>query len=161
MDMVTHGPYTAVVDYAHTPDSLEAAYRAMRELMEGKNGKLIAVLGGAGGGRDTWKRYEMGKIAAHYCDEVIITNEDPYDEDPMEIINEVASGIATMPYPKPEVIKVLDRREALERAVSMMQPGDMLITTGKGSEAWIHGARGKKIAWNEKEIVKSLLELKM
>jgi len=149
-----------IIDYAHTPDSLEAAYRAAREQLPDPSSRLICVLGAAGGGRDRWKRPEMGKIATHYCDEIILTDEDPYDEDPRAIVGEVAAGIAQMPYPKPEVTNILDRREALARAVDIMGEGDIVIATGKGSEEWIHLAGKKKMPWNEKAIVQELLVAK-
>jgi UDP-N-acetylmuramoyl-L-alanyl-D-glutamate--2,6-diaminopimelate ligase len=115
------------------------------------------VLGAAGGGRDRWKRPEFGRIAAHYCDEIILTNEDPYEEDPQKIIDEVAGGIAQVPHPRPEYAESLDRREALARAVDQMTEGDIVIATGKGSEDWIHVAHGRKVSWNEKAVVQELL----
>jgi UDP-N-acetylmuramoyl-L-alanyl-D-glutamate--2,6-diaminopimelate ligase len=166
MEFVRAGAYTAVVDYAHTPDSLEAAYRALKmENGEWRMGdgeektepRLICLLGGAGGGRDKWKRPEMGKIAAHYCDVIILTDEDPYDEDPDAILNEVEAGIKEVPYPRPLVLRILDRREAVQKAVELAQPGDIVIGTGKGSEDWIHRARGKKIPWNEKRAFEDAL----
>lgn len=165
MEFVTVRHYLGIVDYAHTPDSLEAAYQAARSLFaedasgEAK-GKLVCVLGAAGGGRDTWKRPEMGKIAAHYCDEIVLTDEDPYDEDPKKIIGEIAAGVAAMPYPRPEPIIIPDRKEALAKAVELLGDNDILIATGKGSEESIHVARGKKIPWNEKEMVQELLQMK-
>ena len=160
MEFVMTGPYTAIVDYAHTPDSLEAAYRSAREQLPTSGSRLICVLGAAGGGRDKWKRPEFGKIAAHYCDELILTDEDPYDENPAEILEEIASGVAAMPYPKPEPEKILDRREALAHAIDLMRENDIVIATGKGSENFIHAARGKKIPWNEKATVQELLTAK-
>lgn len=174
MEFVTEGPYTAIVDYAHTPDSLEAAYQAARDQLdsapalaahlssfdEHPSPRLICVLGAAGGGRDTWKRPEFGKIAAHYCDEIIVTNEDPYDEDPRAIMSDVSAGIAQVPHPRPEYSEVSDRRDALAQAIDMMSEGDIVITTGKGSEDWIHVAHGKKISWNEKAVVQELLTKK-
>jgi len=164
MEFVTEGPYTTIVDYAHTPDSLEAAYQAAREqLIAGDEetntpgGQLICVLGAAGGGRDTWKRSEFGKIAAHYCDEIILTDEDSYDEKPQAIIDAIATGVASVPHPRPEFSVILDRREALAHAIDGMEEGDIVIATGKGSEDWIHLAHGKKMAWNEKAIVQELL----
>jgi UDP-N-acetylmuramoyl-L-alanyl-D-glutamate--2,6-diaminopimelate ligase len=157
MEFVFGGPYFGIVDYAHTPDSLLAAYSAARSLLANDDAKLICVLGGAGGGRDTWKRPEMGKIAAHYCDEIILTDEDPYDEDPNAIIDQVAAGIADTPYPKPTPVRIVDRHEALQHAVGMMREGDIVIATGKGSEDWIHRARGRKDPWNEKEIMQAIL----
>jgi UDP-N-acetylmuramoyl-L-alanyl-D-glutamate--2,6-diaminopimelate ligase len=162
MEFVVDGPYTAIVDYAHTPDSLVAAYEAARKQLEPESemapaARLICVLGTAGGGRDRWKRPEFGKIAAHYCDEVILTNEDPYDESPQAIVDEVAAGAAQVPYPKPRVEKILDRREALAHAIDLMDEGDIVIATGKGSEDWIHVAGGRKLAWSEKTTVQELL----
>jgi UDP-N-acetylmuramoyl-L-alanyl-D-glutamate--2,6-diaminopimelate ligase len=166
MEFVRVGAYTAVVDYAHTPDSLEAAYAALRAQMgqgtgdKGQGGdepRLICLLGAAGGGRDKWKRPEMGQIAAHYCDTIILTDEDPYDEDPGEILNEVEAGIRKVPHPRPEVLRILDRREAVRKAIGLARPGDIVIGTGKGSEDWIHLARGKKIPWNEKRAFEDAL----
>jgi UDP-N-acetylmuramoyl-L-alanyl-D-glutamate--2,6-diaminopimelate ligase len=165
MEFVVDGPYTAIVDYAHTPDSLVAAYEAARKQLEPETelapaARLICVLGAAGGGRDRWKRPEFGKIAAHYCDEIILTNEDPYDESPAAIIDEVAAGAGQVPYPKPVVQKIVDRREALARAIDLMDEGDVVIATGKGSEDWIHTAGGQKIPWSEKATVQELLAAK-
>ena len=171
MEFMTEGSYTAIVDYAHTPDSLEAAYRAARgqletteslaahlgSFSENPSNRLICVLGAAGGGRDRWKRPEFGKVAAHYCDEIVLTDEDPYDEDPRAIIAEIEAGIAQVPHPRPPVTTILDRREALAHAINAMAEGDIVIATGKGSEDWIHRARGRKEAWNEKALVESLL----
>jgi len=162
MEFVTEGPFTAIVDYAHTPESLEAAYLAARDqLIEGDEntpgGRLICILGAAGGGRDKWKRPEFGKIAAHYCDEIFLTDEDPYDEQPETIIDEVAAGIAQVPHPRPPVSKVLDRRDAIARAIDGMDEGDIVIATGKGSEDWIHLAHGRKTVWNEKAVMQELL----
>jgi UDP-N-acetylmuramoyl-L-alanyl-D-glutamate--2,6-diaminopimelate ligase len=160
MEFVTARHYLGIVDYAHTPDSLEAAYQAARSLFQNDDGKLVCVLGAAGGGRDKWKRPEFGKMAAHYCDEVILTDEDPYDEDPEKIIGEIAGGIAQMPYPRPNPLIIQDRKEALAKAVDLLNDNDILIATGKGSEESIHIAGGKKIAWNEKEILQELLQRK-
>jgi UDP-N-acetylmuramoyl-L-alanyl-D-glutamate--2,6-diaminopimelate ligase len=168
MEFVRVDGYTAVADYAHTPDSLEAAYKALsRESgVRSQEGRLICLLGSVGAtgdkrtGRDTWKRPEMGKIAAHYCDLVILTNEDPYNEDPAKVLEEIEAGIKQVPYPRPEVLKILDRREAIQKAVDMMQEGDIVIGTGKGSEEWMHLAKGKKIPWNEREEFEKALTAK-
>ena len=103
----------------------------------------------------------MGKIAAHYCDEIILTNEDPYNEDPMKILDDIEAGIKAVPYPRPEVLKILDRREAILKAVDMMQEGDIVIGTGKGSEEWMHVANGKKIPWSEREELEKALKEKI
>ncbi|GAI54658.1 unnamed protein product, partial [marine sediment metagenome] len=109
------------------------------------------VLGACGGGRDKWKRPVLGKIAAEYCQEAIITNEDPYDEEPMEIIEQVAEGA------QGKARKILDRKEAIKKALELANPGDIVIITGKGSEPWMCVSRGKKIPWDDRQVVKDLI----
>lgn len=153
METVFEKPFRAIVDYAHTPDSLAEVYKwAALPIKSGtkKEGRLICVLGSAGGGRDKWKRPKMGEAAAKYCDEIIVTNEDPYDENPMDIINEVSKGAEEA---GKNPIKILDRQEAIDKAISSAGDGDVVIMTGKGSEPYIHLAGGKKMAWSEKDAV--------
>ena len=138
--------FTVVVDYAHTADSLRKLYEAFK----GKS--LIGVLGGTGGGRDVWKRKEMGNIADDYCKEIILTNEDPYDEDPMQIINDVRSGLTNH---KPLVI--LDRREAIRQALKIAKPNNVVLITGKGTDPYIMGPNNSKQPWSDAEIVKEEL----
>jgi len=138
--------FTVVVDYAHTTDSLRKLYEAFK----GKS--LIGVLGGTGGGRDVWKRKEMGKIADDYCKEIILTNEDPYDEDPMQIINDVRSGLTNH---KPLVI--LDRREAIRQALKIAKPNNVVLITGKGTDPYIMGPNNSKQPWSDAEVVKEEL----
>lgn len=157
MDVVQQDPFRAIVDYAHTPDSLEAVYRTLKP----KRGKLICVLGSAGGGRDKWKRPELGRIAGHYCDAIIVTDEDPYDEDPRVVMKEIENGIRDNPRFRAElsglVWNIVDRKEAITTAIGIAQEGDTVVVTGKGSEAWIHGARGKKISWSDRDTVREAL----
>jgi UDP-N-acetylmuramoyl-L-alanyl-D-glutamate--2,6-diaminopimelate ligase len=131
-------PFTAVIDYAHTPDSLRAIYAAY------PNRRRICVLGSTGGGRDTWKRPVMGSIADEMCETVILTNEDPYNEDPQSIVSMIASGMKTK---QPEII--MDRREAIRRALSLAQPNDAVIITGKGTDPTIQGPRGTSVPWSD------------
>jgi len=138
--------FLAVVDYAHTPDSLRALYSAY------PSRRKICVLGNTGGGRDTWKRPEMGKIAEEYCDEVILTDEDPYDEDPHAIVEAMAEGMQK----KPRI--VMDRREAIKTALSLAQPGDAVLITGKGTDPYIMGAQGLRTPWSDARVVKDELE---
>lgn len=138
--------FTVIVDYAHTPDSLRAIYEAF----EGK--KKICVLGNTGGGRDKWKRPEMGGIADEFCHHVILTDEDPYDENPQTIVAEVAKGMRKQ---KPEII--MDRRKAIARAVSLAQSGDAVLITGKGTDPFIMGAHGTKIPWSDAKVAKEEL----
>ncbi|MFH1401383.1 MAG: UDP-N-acetylmuramoyl-L-alanyl-D-glutamate--2,6-diaminopimelate ligase [Parcubacteria group bacterium] len=147
MEEVISFPFKVFVDYAFTPNALEKVYQTIRNDSLKTGGKLIAVLGACGGGRDKWKRPVLGEIAEKYCDKIIVTNEDPYDENPQEIINQVAEGA------EGKAVKILDRREAVKEALKSSQPGDAVIFTGKGVEPWIVMANGKKIPWNEKEII--------
>jgi len=112
---------------------------------------LICVLGSCGGGRDKWKRPVLGKIAKDYCKEVIITNEDPYDEDPMKIIEDVAKGA------NGKAQKILDRREAIKKAIKLASPYDTVIITGKGSEPWMCVKNGKKIPWDDCQVAREEL----
>ncbi|MBU6321163.1 MAG: UDP-N-acetylmuramyl-tripeptide synthetase [Patescibacteria group bacterium] len=137
--------FTAVVDYAHTPDSLEALYAAYPV-------RKVCVLGNTGGGRDTWKRPLMGKIADAACDLVILTNEDPYDEDPRAIVDAMAAGMVR----QPEI--VMDRREAIRRALAAARPGDAVLVTGKGTDPYIMGAAGAKELWSDAQVVRDELK---
>ena len=151
MEIMLEKPFKVVVDYAHTPDSLEQVYKTL------SNGsKLICVLGSCGGGRDKWKRPKMGEIAAKYCQEIILTNEDPYDEDPNQILSEIKSGILDTKYKVLNI--VLDRKEAIIKALKTAGEGDTVIITGKGSEPWMCIAHNKKIPWSDREIVKQKME---
>ncbi len=154
MDIVQKSPFFVVVDYAHTPDSLEAVYKSFEVSPE----KLIAVLGAAGGGRDKWKREAMGHLAAKYANRIILTNEDPYDESPEEILNNLEKGISEDLLNRPVVERILDRRLAIAKAISYAVPGDVVIITGKGSEPWMHLANGIKIPWSDKKIVEEAID---
>ncbi len=139
--------FDVVVDYAHTTDSLEKLYKVF------KKSKKICVLGGTGGGRDTWKRKEMGKIADTYCDEIILSDEDPYDENPDKIVADVREGIVNK---TPKII--MDRREAIREAMSKAQKGDVVLITGKGTDPYIMGPRGTKTPWDDARIAREELE---
>lgn len=155
LEFIQKAPFAVVIDYAHTPDSLEKVYQAL-ESLKIKDSKLIAVFGSAGGGRDIWKRPVMGQIAAKYCDRIILTNEDPFNEEPIEILHQIAEGIENSPFNK-KYKMILNRQEAIRAAVRMAKKDDIIIITGKGSEPYIRVARGKKIPWNEKDIVLKVL----
>lgn len=152
LEYIQRSPFAVVIDYAHTPDSLEKVYQNLSAGLSGRN-KMICVLGAAGGGRDKWKRPVMGRVASEYCEKVVLTTEDPYDESPEAIINEIATGFSRPESDKKEFLKIPDRREAIAKAVAFAKKGDVVIITGKGSEDWIHVARGKKIPWNERMVV--------
>ncbi len=139
--------FEVVVDYAHTTDSLEKLYQVFQ------NSRNICILGGTGGGRDSWKREKMGEIADKYCDEVILTDEDPYDEDPMKIVEDVAKGIV---HKKPKII--MDRRQAIAEAIKMARTGDHILITGKGTDPYIMGPKGTKTPWSDARVAKEELE---
>lgn len=138
--------FGVVVDYAHTPDSLKKLYQAFPDK------RKICVLGNTGGGRDAWKRSEMGRIADEYCDKIILTNEDPYDEDPATIIEAMARGVKRH---TPEII--MDRREAIRAALRAARAGDTVLITGKGTDPYIMGPRGAKVPWDDREVAREEL----
>jgi len=135
---------TAVVDYAHTPDSLEKLYKAFGD------SKKICVLGNTGGGRDTWKRPEMGRIAGEYCDHVILTDEDPYDENPELIVDAMRRGIEN----PQKVSVIMDRREAIRQALRIAPDKGVVLITGKGTDPYIMGPRNTKTPWSDAETVR-------
>ncbi|MCD6402431.1 UDP-N-acetylmuramoyl-L-alanyl-D-glutamate--2,6-diaminopimelate ligase [bacterium] len=149
MEKVISHPFKVIVDYAFTPNALRKVYETLQNSkLKTQNSKLICVLGSCGGGRDRWKRPVLGNLAAQYCDEVIVTNEDPYDEDPVEIIEQVAKGT------KGKARKILDRRRAIKEALKLAKPKDVVVITGKGCESSICVAGGKKIPWDDRRVVR-------
>lgn len=139
--------FEVVVDYAHTPDSLEAIYKTFSHANE-----RICILGNTGGGRDQWKRPVMAKLAEQYCDQIILTNEDPYDEDPLAILEQMREVIVDTPY---EI--VFDRRNAIFAAVEKAKKGDAVMITGKGTDAFIMGPNGTRIPWSDSGIAEEAL----
>jgi UDP-N-acetylmuramoyl-L-alanyl-D-glutamate--2,6-diaminopimelate ligase len=137
----------AVVDYAHTPDSLEKLYKAFDKE------RKVCVLGNTGGGRDTWKRPEMGRIASSYCEQVILTNEDPYDEDPRKIIDDMARGIED----ESKLRVIMDRREAIRSALRSAPDGGVVLITGKGTDPYIMGPHNTKQPWSDAKVVQQEL----
>ena len=148
MEKVDEGQdFTVIVDYAHTKDSLEKAYGAYPDK------RKICVLGATGGGRDKWKRKEMGAVADTHCAQIFLTNEDPYDEDPKHIVENVAEGIKNTKY---EII--MDRRKAIAAALRAAAPGDIVFITGKGTDPYIMEAQGKKTPWDDASVVREELQ---
>ncbi len=142
--------FKVLVDYAFIPKALEKVYQALNQM---GYKRLIAVTGAAGGGRDRWKRPLVGDVAAKYCVKVFVTNEDPYDEDPMKIIDEVIGS-------HKDFIKILDRREAIREALIAAKrgEGEVVVITGKGAEPWIMGPQGTKLAWDDREVAREELK---
>jgi len=153
MEEVISKPFKVFVDYAFTPSALEKVYQTIINNFRPK--KLICVLGAAGGGRDKWKRPILGELAGKYCDQIIITNEDPYDEDPLQILSQIKSGVIS--YKLPITNEILDRREAIKKSLKLAQPGDLVIITGKGCETSI-AEKGRKIPWDDRKVVREEFE---
>jgi UDP-N-acetylmuramoyl-L-alanyl-D-glutamate--2,6-diaminopimelate ligase len=162
MEIVVRQPFMVIVDYAHTPDALQKVYETIKNFQFfAVRSRLICVLGAAGGGRDKWKRPELGKVAAHSCDSIILTNEDPYDENPLSIIEDIERGLLQFQTTQSKLVcyeKILDRREAIGKALSLAKIGDVVVITGKGCEPWMCLAGGKKIPWDDREIVRELVK---
>lgn len=141
-------PITAVVDYAHTPDSLTKLYESFKDQPK------VCVLGNTGGGRDTWKRPEMATIAESYCEHVILTNEDPYDEDPQKIVSDMADAIQD----KEKLTIEMDRRAAIELALRLTSPHGVALISGKGTDPYIMGPNGTKEPWSDAEVVQEAMK---
>jgi UDP-N-acetylmuramoyl-L-alanyl-D-glutamate--2,6-diaminopimelate ligase len=142
--------FDAVIDYAHTIESLEALYSSF------PNQRKICVLGNTGGGRDTWKRPGMAEIADKYCDEIILTTEDPYDEDPLHIIEDMRASIKNH---TPKII--IDRSKAIREAVLLAKENDVVLATGMGSQQYMCVAKGKKIPWDDASVMREAIEKKL
>ncbi len=150
-EIPTGKPWRVIVDYALTPNALRHLYESLKQ-SDAK--RIIAVFGAAGGGRDAWKRPELGKIATEFCDHIILTTDDPYDESPSSIADAIKLGIPAEKQRRVEII--LDRREAIRKALSLAQVGDVVAITGMGSETSMV-VKGKKVAWSDEQVVKSFL----
>ena len=146
-----HSPegYTAVVDYAHTPDALENVLNAIHEVLDGK-GHVITVCG-AGGNRDKGKRPLMAQEAVKQSDKVIITSDNPRFEEPQDIINDMLAGLNAQQ--TKTVISIVDRREAIRTACMMAQKGDVILIAGKGHENY-QEIKGVKHHFDDHEVVK-------
>ncbi|MFH1098728.1 MAG: Mur ligase family protein [Candidatus Uhrbacteria bacterium] len=156
MERIDEGrSFTVVVDYAHTPDALTALYAALGIGTLTIRPRVIHVLGGVGGGRDHAKRPAMGAIAGHNADLVVVTNEDPYDDDPLVIIRDVADGARSAG--RAEVVEVSDRRDGITLALARAAAGDLVLITGKGCEQAIVCAGGEKVPWDDRVVIREEL----
>lgn len=148
--------FRVIVDYAFEPVALKGLYDIVR-MLEPK--RVIHVLGAAGGGRDHARREPMGRLAGEKADIVIVTNEDPYDEDPMDIIHAVSSGAKAAGKKEGEnLFEILDRGEAIQKAIRFAEPGDMVLVTGKGCEQRMCLAGGKMVPWDDRAMVRRHLK---
>lgn len=145
--------YSAIVDYAHTPDALENVLNAIHEVLKGK-GKVITVVG-AGGNRDKGKRPIMAQESAKQSDRVIITSDNPRFEEPQDIINDMLAGLNKDQMKK--VISIVDRKEAIKTACMLAQEGDVVLVAGKGHENY-QDVKGVKHHFDDKEIIKDIFD---
>ena len=146
--------YTAIVDYAHTPDALENVLNAIHEVLDGK-GKVVTVCG-AGGNRDKGKRPLMAQEAVKQSDRVIITSDNPRFEEPQDIINDMLAGLDARQMKK--VISIVDRREAIRTACMMAEKGDVILIAGKGHEDY-QEIKGVKHHFDDKEVVREIFNV--
>ena len=142
-------PFAVLVDYAHTPDSLENVLRAARELTDGR----VIVVFGAGGDRDRGKRPLMGRAARALADRVIVTSDNPRSEDPEAIIAQILDGTGE----GPEVEAIVDRREAIARAVELASAGDVVVIAGKGHEQGQEFEDGRKVPFDDVTVAREAL----
>lgn len=147
--------YTAIVDYAHTPDALENVLNAIHEVLEGK-GHVITVCG-AGGNRDKGKRPLMAQEAVKQSDKVIITSDNPRFEEPQDIINDMLAGLDDQQMKK--VVSIVDRREAIRTACMLAQKGDVILVAGKGHEDY-QEIKGVKHHFDDKEVLREAMGIK-
>ncbi len=167
-EIVYNKEFMVINDFAHTPNSFSVILPEIKYLTKGR---LIHVFGSAAR-RDTYKRPEMGKISAKYSDIIVLTSEDPRDEAPDNITNDILSGISSFQFPisndkenialekgKKYIFKINDRKEAIRFAISLAQKGDTVLLTGKGHEKSINYGKGEE-PWSETAIAQEAIEMK-
>ncbi len=152
--VMTETGITALVDYAHTPDALQNVLETIREFRTG-NEQVITVVG-CGGNRDKAKRPLMASIACKYSDKVILTSDNPRNEDPLEILKDMQAGISPADYKKTVVLA--DREEAIKTACMMSKSGDIIMVAGKGHEKY-QEINGVKYPFDDKEVLGRMLNL--
>ena len=142
--------YTVMIDYAHTPDGIENILKAIKGFVRNR----IIIVFGCGGDRDKDKRPKMGKIAAELADFCVVTSDNPRTENPEDIINDILPGLEGCEH----YVAICDRTEAIKYALSIAKEGDVVLLAGKGHETY-QDIMGEKIHYDEREIVKKLLEI--
>ena len=153
-DKISIAGITAIVDYAHTPDALENVLKTIQGVRSG--GEQVITVVGCGGNRDKTKRPIMAKIATQLSDKVILTSDNPRNEEPMAILREMEAGVNPVDFKKTMIIE--DRREAIKTAGIMANKGDIILIAGKGHETY-QEIKGVKYPFDDREIVKELITL--
>lgn len=148
--------FTVIVDYAFEPKAVEKLYETVKLM---PHSRIIHVLGSAGGGRDVARRPVLGQLAGHLANYIIVTNEDPYDDDPQLIIDQVFVGAEQAGKEAGKnLFKIMDRRTAIAKALSLANTSDVVLITGKGSEQAICLPNGRKEPWDDREVVREELD---
>lgn len=157
MEFIDEGqPFTVVVDYAHEPASFRALFEAAQSI---PHERIIHVFGPCGGGRDASHHAQMGEISAAHADVIIVTTDDPFDDDPSVIGRAVVAGAekyCQRAKIRRSISLVIDRREAIKRALAIAREHDLVLITGMGSEQ-VMTVRGKKIPWDDRTVVREAL----
>jgi UDP-N-acetylmuramoyl-L-alanyl-D-glutamate--2,6-diaminopimelate ligase len=153
-DKITIHGITAIVDYAHTPDALENVLKTIQGVRTG--GEQIITVVGCGGNRDRSKRPVMAKIATQLSDKVILTSDNPRDEEPMAILKEMEAGVNPVNFRKTLIIE--DRREAIKTAGVMANKGDIILIAGKGHETY-QEIKGVKYPFDDRQVVQEMLKM--
>jgi len=156
LEVINEGqPFTVIVDYAFEPIALTKLFETI-DMLDHK--RVIHVLGSTGGGRDVSRRPKLGRLSAELADVTIVTNEDPYDDDPEEIIDQVAAGALEVGSKEgDDLYRILDRAQAIEKAILLADKGDIVLITGKGSEPVMAVKNGKTIPWDDRSEVRKVL----
>ena len=148
--------FKVLVDYAPEPESLGQLYKTLTTI---NKSRLIHVIGSCGGGRDKARQPIMGKLAGQKADIVIVTNEDPYDDDINEIIDNVSSGAVEVgKIEDKDLFKIESRTQAIARAIGLAQTNDIVLITGKGAEQFICGPNGQMIAHDDRQVARDVLK---
>lgn len=149
-------PFRVMIDYAPEPNSLSALYAL---ILSWPQNRLLHVLGSTGGGRDRARRAVLGEMAGRRADVVIVTNEDPYDDDPQMIVDEIAAGaMSAGKILNKDLYKILDRREAIRFALQKAEVDDLVLLTGKGSEQAMVVGGGRLVVWDDRQVVREELK---
>ncbi len=155
MEVITTQPFTVIVDYAHEPTGMQQLYETVKSW---QNNRIIQVLGPTGGGRDMANKIQLGKLAGKNVDIVIITTDDPYNDDPAKLSEIMCQGVLEAGKTMNEnLFIILDRRHAINKALSLGKPGDLILITGKGSEQKMAIANNKMIDWDDRAIARQEL----
>ncbi|KKR05187.1 MAG: UDP-N-acetylmuramyl-tripeptide synthetase [Parcubacteria group bacterium GW2011_GWC2_39_14] len=157
MELINEGQdFTVLVDYCPEPYSMRKMYETIVLL---KKNKIIHVFGSCGGGRDVARRPILGKLVGEKADIAIVTNEDPYDDNPETIIDQVVAGaVEAGKAVNQNLYKIINRQEAIEKALNLAQIGDLVLVTGKGAEQAMAVAGGKHIPWDDREVIREVLK---